>query len=56
MYLNIKQAAEKLNVSVRTVRRMMADGKLKYYKLSVRCVRFDPNDIDEFVKSQTRCS
>lgn len=50
MYLTVKQTAGKLGVSSKTVFRYIADGKLKAYKLSQRCVRIDETDLEKFVK------
>ncbi|HET9872062.1 MAG TPA: helix-turn-helix domain-containing protein [Propionibacteriaceae bacterium] len=46
-YLNIDQAAVYLNVSVRFMRRLVADRKIRYYKFG-KFLRFDPADLDAF--------
>ena len=51
VYLNKKQAAEKLFVSVRTLDRMRAEGKIKAYVISERKIRYNSDEIDEFIKS-----
>ncbi|MEA4895131.1 MAG: helix-turn-helix domain-containing protein [Oscillospiraceae bacterium] len=48
--LSVKQAAMKLNVSEKTIRRRIDDGTLRAKKLSPRCVRIDPKDLDAFIE------
>jgi excisionase family DNA binding protein len=54
MYLTIKQAAEMLGVSRKTIDRRIADGSLKAYHLSKRAVRIDPKDLCAFVERGVR--
>ncbi|PPF73606.1 DNA-binding protein [Pseudoclavibacter sp. Z016] len=46
--LTVQQAAEYLNVSVSTVRRLRAQGQLAFVKLG-SSVRFTPDDLDDLV-------
>jgi len=46
-------AAEYLGVSVRTVRNMLADGRLKAYTLGPRVVRIRLSDIDAALSPYT---
>jgi excisionase family DNA binding protein len=46
-YLNIDEAADYLNVTVRFVRRLVADRRVRHYKVG-KFVRFDPADLDAF--------
>jgi excisionase family DNA binding protein len=48
-YIRISEAAEYLQVSDRTVRRLIADGELTGYRMgrSRRVIRIDLNDLDE---------
>ena len=48
-YVTIAEAAEYLQISDRTVRRLIADGELTGYRMgqSRRVVRVDLNEIDE---------
>lgn len=48
-YITIAEAAEYLQISDRTVRRLIADGELNGYRMgqSSRVIRIDLNDIDE---------
>lgn len=45
-YAKLKEAAEYLNVTERTVRQMIADGRLIGYRSGARLVRVDLNEID----------
>ncbi|MGO9102225.1 MAG: excisionase family DNA-binding protein [Mycobacterium sp.] len=48
-YITIAEAAEYLQISDRTVRRLIADGELTGYRMgkSRRVIRLDFNEIDE---------
>lgn len=50
--LDYNDVADRLNVSVRTVERLVKDGKLRATKV-LRSVRFRPADIDDFIEAQT---
>lgn len=45
-YVKIAEAAEYLDVTTRTVRQMVADGRLTAYRSGSRLVRLDLNEID----------
>lgn len=49
LYLTKGQAAEKLGITIRTLDRYIASGKLKAHKLSPRCIRISEQDIIDFV-------
>jgi excisionase family DNA binding protein len=49
-YVKIAEAAEYLQVTTRTVRQMVADGRLTAYRSGSRLVRLDLNEIDAAVK------
>ena len=48
-YITISEAAEYLQISDRTVRRLIADGELTGYRMgrSRRVIRVDLNEIDD---------
>lgn len=48
-YITIAEAADYLQISDRTVRRLIADGELTGYRMgrSRRVIRIDLNEIDE---------
>lgn len=46
--LSVPEAAERLGVSPRFVRRLVAERRIPYLKLG-RHVRFDPADLDAFL-------
>jgi excisionase family DNA binding protein len=48
--LNIEQAADYLNASVRFVRDRRRDGHIRAVKLG-GLLRFDPNDLDAYIES-----
>jgi excisionase family DNA binding protein len=45
-FVKIAEAADYLNVTTRTVRQMVADGRLTAYRSGTRLVRLDLNEID----------
>ncbi len=45
-YAKIAEAADYLNVTDRTIRQMIADGRLTGYRNGNRLVRVDLNEID----------
>lgn len=45
-YVTIAEAAEYLQVTDRTIRQMIADGRLTGYRSGYRIVRLDLNEID----------
>lgn len=50
VYLTIGQTAELLGLTERTVRQMIADGRLTAYQLGWRVVRLRRNEIDAAMK------
>jgi len=48
--MSTQQAAEALNVSARTVQRLVAENRLTPIRIG-RSVRFDPADVGRFVES-----
>jgi excisionase family DNA binding protein len=49
-FLDIEQGAEYLNVTTRFMRRIVADRRVRYYKVG-KFVRFDPADLDAFARA-----
>ena len=49
MYLTIAQAAERLQVSTKTIRRRIAEGSLKVKRLGGRTLRITESDLEEFI-------
>jgi excisionase family DNA binding protein len=45
-YAKLTEAAEYLGVTDRTIRQMIADGRLTGYRCSTRLVRVDLNELD----------
>lgn len=45
-YGSTQQAADYLGVTTRTIRQMIADGRLTGYRCGARLVRVDLNEID----------
>ena len=50
MYLNKKQAAEKMGISIRTLDRIRKDGKIGTYAMSPRNLRFDSEEVEAYVR------
>ncbi|MFV8316281.1 excisionase family DNA-binding protein [Mycobacterium sp. 23] len=49
-YVSVADAAEYLDVTARTIRQMIADGRLTGYRNGGRLVRLDLNEIDAAMK------
>lgn len=47
---SIEQTAEHLGVHPRTVRRMIAEGRLTGFRLGSRIVRIDLNEVDDLLR------
>jgi excisionase family DNA binding protein len=47
--MNIEQAADRLGVSVRHMRRLVSERRIPYLKWG-HLLRFDPQDIDEWLE------
>ena len=45
-YESLAQAAERTSVSVKTLRRRIAAGKLRAYRYGPHIIRVDPHDVD----------
>lgn len=50
-YIKISEAAKYLNVTDRTIRQMIADGRLTGYRSGTRLVRLDLNEIDAAMRA-----
>lgn len=48
-YASLSQGADHLQVSERTLRRMIASGEVSGYRLGKRLIRVDLNEIDAFM-------
>ncbi|MGI8680848.1 MAG: excisionase family DNA-binding protein [Mycobacteriales bacterium] len=44
--ISIEEAAESRGVSTRTIRRLIADGRLPAYRFGPRLIRLDPADLE----------
>lgn len=47
--LDIAQAAQRLSVTTRFVRRLVDERRVPFYKVG-KFIRFDPDDLDEWVR------
>lgn len=50
---SLQDAADRLGVSVSTIRRLIADGKLTGYRLGNRILRVNPEEVDQTLQSTT---
>ena len=48
--LTVEEAAQCMKMSVRHVRRLVAERRIQFHKLG-RSVRFDPGDVREYIES-----
>ncbi len=53
-YETLAEAAERTHVSVRTLRRWIAQGRLNVYRAGPRLLRIDPKAIDAMMKASLR--
>lgn len=51
--LSVDEAATYLSVSGRFIRRLVAERRIRYYKIG-KYVRFNPEDLDEFMSAGRR--
>lgn len=49
-YESLAQAAERTEVSVKTLRRRIAAGDLPAYRYGPKILRVDPNDVDQLMR------
>jgi excisionase family DNA binding protein len=49
-YESLAQAAERTSLSVKTLRRRIAAGKLRAYRDGPRILRVDPKDVDQMLR------
>lgn len=50
-YLTIKQVAERLQVSTKTISRRIQDGSLPCYRLGFRTIRIRDADLQNYINS-----
>ncbi len=53
-YETLAEAAERTHVSVRTLRRWIAQGRLNVYRAGPRLLRVDPDDVEAMMKPSLR--
>lgn len=49
-YESLRQAADRTGLSVRTLRRRIAEGQLPIYRSGRRIIRLDPQDVDRLLR------
>ena len=49
-YESLAQAAQRTDVSIKTLRRRIAAGDLPAYRYGPRILRLDPNDVDQLMR------
>jgi len=49
-YESVGEAADRVGVSTKTVRRWIASGQLAGYRMGPRLLRVDPDDVDAMLK------
>ncbi len=52
MYLTKQQAADALQISVRTLEGLVKRGQLPAYRIGPKCVRIDSRDLDAYVAAR----
>jgi excisionase family DNA binding protein len=48
-----KQVAEQLGCSIALVRKLARDGKIPHVRVSTRTLRFQPEELAEFINERT---
>ncbi|MGH3712848.1 MAG: helix-turn-helix domain-containing protein [Micromonosporaceae bacterium] len=48
--IDVKEAARRLGTKERFVRRLVSERRIRFYKYEGGYVRFDPNDIAEYIR------
>lgn len=51
-YLTIRQAAERLQVSTKTISRRIDDGSLPYVRLGARTIRIRNVDLNDYINKR----
>lgn len=49
--MNKKEVALTLGVSVKAIDKWLGEGRLPYIRLSRKCIRFNPSEIQSFLKN-----
>jgi excisionase family DNA binding protein len=52
-WVTIQDVAEHLGVTTKTVRTMIADGRLRAYRNGVSVIRLDMNEVDDAMEPMT---
>lgn len=52
-YISIREAANRLSVSTKTIYRRIADGSLPAYRLSANRLRVKADDLEKFMQAKT---
>lgn len=50
MFASVKEAARELKVSERFLRQLVVEGRIPFYRLSKRTLRFDLNELRDYMK------
>lgn len=50
-YESLAQAAERTEVSIKTLRRRIATGQLRAYRYGPRIIRVDPHEVDKLMRA-----
>lgn len=50
MFVKVKEAARELHVSERFLRKLIAENRVTFYKLSERTTRFDLNELKSYMR------
>lgn len=53
-YETMQAAAERTSLSVRSIRRYIAEGKLTGYRIGQRTIRLDPTEVDALFTPTTK--
>jgi len=48
--LNARETAKELKISQRFLRQLVAEGRIPFYRLSARTLRFDLNELCDYMR------
>ena len=54
--ISLAEAADRVAVSTRTLRRYIAAGRLTAYRVGLRLIKIDPNELDQLPTTLATCS
>lgn len=54
-YETLAEAADRIGVSIKTLRRRISAGQLRAYRCGPRLIRVEPNEVDRLMRPVPTC-